>query len=162
MQEVIALTSHTFPEFYFYITYENVLYIKRQPITLLFIQQLQKESDWWKRKLEFLAEENIHLKMDLGDLIKDMDGVPAMMEQIEHFHNSFIKEDETINVLRNELRIYDKLLLKDLYADGTMVNEVLHRQKKLREKIRKEEKVFNELKFDFYNYAETNQKEERL
>ena len=129
-------------------------------MTLLFIQQLQKESDWWKRKLEFLAEENIHLKMDLGDLIKDINGDPGMLEQIENFHNDFIKEDESITLLRNEIRVYDKLLLKDLYVDGEMVHEVIRRQKKLRDKIRKEEKVFNELKFDFYNYVEAQQGEQ--
>jgi hypothetical protein len=129
-------------------------------MTLLFIQQLQKESDWWKRKLEFLAEENIHLKMDLGDLLKDIEDDPGMLEQIENFHNSFIKEDEAITLLRNEIRIYDKLLLKDLYVDGEMVHDVIRRQKKLRERIRKEEKAFNELKFAFYNYAEAHQREE--
>jgi regulator of replication initiation timing len=119
------------------------------------LKQLQYETDTWKRVLGFMMEENIHLKNRLSEILKDkFDG--NLLEEVESFQSSFIKEDEMIGLLRNNVAELDKLLVREIFEDGTIVKKVDTKLKKLRHNMANAEKQFSKLKSDFNNYLSEN------
>jgi hypothetical protein len=119
------------------------------------LKQLQYESDTWKRLLGFMMDENIHLKNRLSEVLKDKFDKNLLIE-IEGFQNNFIKEDELIGLLRNDVAGLDKLLEREIFEDGKIVNEIDKRLKNLRNNIVYAEKQFGKLKLEFNNYLSEN------
>lgn len=114
------------------------------------LEQLIFESDTWKRNLAFMTEENIRLKSRLSEILqKKMD--KTLLPRAEEFHNSFLKHDDLIKVLRNDISGFDKLLTRELFEDGAIINTVESRLEIIRKNIQKTEERFNTMKLDFYN-----------
>lgn len=110
--------------------------------------QLQYESNTWKRLLAFMMDENVHLKNRLSDVLKE-NFDKEMLGQMELFQNRFVKEDESISLLRNDIAILDKLLLKELFADGNLLAKANKKMKEIRNNIVISEAKFGKLKSDF-------------
>lgn len=115
------------------------------------LEQLQYEVDAWKRVLEFMMEENVHLKNRLSSILRD-DFNPELLEEVEAFQTSFIKEDELVAGLRNEIADLDKLLVREVYEDGKIMKLVDNNMKRMRIHIRKAEERFSHLKLEFNSY----------
>ena len=115
------------------------------------LSQLQYESDTWKRLLGFMRDENIHLKNMLSEVLKNkFDN--NLLEEAESFHNSFLKEDDLIGLLRNEVAELDKLLERRKFEDSKTINEIDKRKAKLHDNIITAETQFSNLKSAFNNY----------
>ena len=115
------------------------------------LDQLQYESDTWKRLLGFMREENIHLKNMLSEVLKNkFDN--NLLEEAESFHNSFLKEDDLIGLLRNDVAELDKLLEKKKFEDGKIINEIDRRMAKLHDNIITAGTQFSNLKSAFNHY----------
>jgi regulator of replication initiation timing len=119
------------------------------------LKQLQYESDSWKRLLGFIMDENIHLKNRLSEVLKDkFDN--NLLEEVEGFQSSFIKEDELIGLLRNDVAELDKLLVREIFEDGKIANEIDKKLNRLRNNITIAEKQFGKLKVEFNSYLSEN------
>jgi regulator of replication initiation timing len=119
------------------------------------LKQLQYEADTWKRLLGFMMDENIHLKNRVSQILKDRFD-ENLLEEVEVFQSSFIKEDALIGLLRNDVAELDKLLQKEVFEDGMIIKNVESKLKKLRHNIKNAEKQFGKLKMDFNNYLSEN------
>ena len=119
------------------------------------LKQLQYESDTWKRLLVFMMDENINLKYRLSQVLKDKFD-KNLLEEVENFQSGFIKEDELIGLLRNEVAELDKLLILELFEDGIIIEKVNKKIKKLRNNIRNAERQFGKLKSEFNSYLSEN------
>ncbi len=119
------------------------------------LKQLQYEADTWKRLLGFMMDENIHLKNRISQILKDRFD-ENLLEEVEVFQSSFVKEDALIGLLRNDVAELDKLLQKEVFEDGTIIKNVESKLKKLRHNIKNAEKQFGKLKMDFNNYLSEN------
>ena len=119
------------------------------------LKQLQYESDTWKRLLGFLMDENIHLKNRLSDVLNEEFDKDLLLE-IEDFQMNFIKEDQLIGLLRNDVAGIDKLFEKEIFEDGKTLNEIDRKLKNLRNNIEYAEKEFRRLKLEFNNYLSEN------
>jgi regulator of replication initiation timing len=119
------------------------------------LKQLKYEADTWKRLLGFMMEENIHLKNRVSQILKDRFD-ENLLEEVEVFQSSFIKEDEMIGLLRNDVAELDKLLQKEVFEDGIIIKNIESKLKKLRHNIKNAEKQFGKLKMDFNNYLSEN------
>jgi regulator of replication initiation timing len=119
------------------------------------LKQLIYEADTWKRLLGFMMEENIHLKNRVSQILKDRFD-ENLLEEVEVFQSSFVKEDEMIGLLRNDVAELDKLLQKEVFEDGMIIKNVQSKLKKLRHNIKNAEKQFGKLKADFNNYLSEN------
>ncbi len=119
------------------------------------LKQLQYETDTWKRLLAFMQEENVHLKNRLSDVLKiKFDN--NLLEEVEIFQASFIKEDELISFLRNEVAEIDSELVKDIFVDGK-INKMLEKKMTLlRKNLTSAEKRFDKMKLAFKNYLAQN------
>ena len=119
------------------------------------IKQLQYESNTWKRLLGFMMDENVHLKNRVSEVLKN--GFDkGLLEEVESFHSRFIKEDDLIGLLRNEVAELDKLLVREIFEDGQLVKEIDTKLKKLHKNIITAERQLNELKLEFNNYLSEN------
>ena len=119
------------------------------------IKQLQYESNTWKRLLGFMIDENVYLKNRVSEVLKN--GFDkGLLEEMESFHSRFIKEDDLIGLLRNEVAELDKLLVREIFEDGQLVKEIDTKLKKLHKNIITAERQLNELKLEFNNYLSEN------
>ena len=119
------------------------------------IKQLQYESNTWKRLLGFMMDENVHLKNRVSEVLKN--GFDkGLLEEMESFLSRFIKEDDLIGLLRNEVAELDKLLVREIFEDGQLVKEIDTKLKKLHKNIITAERQLNELKLEFNNYLSEN------
>jgi len=130
---------------------DNMRTIKNDRMPGIKLRLLRQESDTWKRILEFMTEENIHLKNRLSEILKgDLEHDLLMTAEI--FQNSFVREDELIRLLRKDVFAFDQLLAREIYEDGAIVNKVMKSFKVIRKNISESETQFNQLKYQFSNY----------
>jgi hypothetical protein len=128
--------------------------VKATPVSKanFLISWIQCENANSKLVLELLTEENINIKNRLSEILRNMgesDG--SFMEQIEYFHNCFLKEDEIIWFLRMEVTEQDKLLVRNMH-DVDMLKLIKTNQKQLRQDIDTAEQEFHKLTFEFNSY----------
>jgi hypothetical protein len=119
------------------------------------LKRLQFESDAWKRLLCFMMDENVFLKNMLSEILKD-EFDKKQLGQIEDFQNRFIKEDEVISLLRNDVAELDKLFKREVFEGGRIIKQVETKLEKMRNNIRIAEKRFSMLKSDFNSYMAEN------
>jgi len=115
------------------------------------ILQYRHESDTWKRYLQFIQQENNHLKNRLSQVLQ-ADTDYEFLERAEYFQSKFISEDDTVNMLRQDIHELDKLLAKDAGEDAIVLKELQKRLKKMHKDMEIVEKQFNKLKSDFNLY----------
>ncbi len=121
----------------------------------LILIQLQYETDTWKRLLDFMMEENINLKTRLSDIIKEKFNKNAL-EALDDFQSNFIKEDELISLLRNEVAELDKLFGAEPFDGGKISKEIDSKLERLRNNILIAERQFGKLNLEFNNYLSLN------
>ncbi|MBK7883189.1 MAG: hypothetical protein IPJ81_04830 [Chitinophagaceae bacterium] len=119
------------------------------------LKQLQHESDSWKRLLAFIMDENIHLKNRLTEVLKDKFN-KNLLEDLEYFHNNFVREDEMIRLVRNDVVELDKLLTREIFEDGRIARQIERKLHKLRNNLENIQNQFWKLKMGFNNYLSEN------
>jgi hypothetical protein len=129
--------------------------LKENPMAELKLKQLQYEADTWKRLLGFITDENIHLKNRLSEILKNQFD-DSLLGEMENFQTGFLKEDQRVGLLKNEVAELDKLLVREIFEDGKIMKQVDHKLKKLRSNIKNAEAQFTKLKTDFNNYLSEN------
>jgi len=119
------------------------------------LKQLQYESETWKRLLGFTMDENIHLKNRLSEVLKEnFDN--NLLDDIEIFQTRFIKTDEMIMLLRNDIGEFDNLLNREIFEDGAIMKQVSKDLKRIRKNIKTTEVELVRLKSEFNSYLSEN------
>ena len=113
--------------------------------------QFRHESDTWKRYLQFIQQENNHLKNRLSQVLQH-DTDEQFLERAEYFQNKFVAEDDTVNMLRQDIQELDHLLTKESGEDGTMLKDLQKKLKKMQKDMEIVERQFSKLKSDFNFY----------
>lgn len=114
------------------------------------LEQLLFESDTWKKTLAFMTEENIRLKSELSEILqKKID--KTLLPRAEEFNSGFLKHDDLINLLRNDISRFDKLLTSEQFEEGSVIVVVESGLEIIRKNIKEAEERFRALKLDFYN-----------
>jgi hypothetical protein len=116
------------------------------------IKQFQYESDFWRRMLAFLLQENAILKIRLAELVNENIVTDGFLEMAEQYQNNFIRNDQIINFIRLDIAKLDKLLMGNLSENGLTINAIARRQKKLRKELTTLETTFSEIRIQFNNY----------
>ena len=119
------------------------------------INQLQVEVNTWKRLLNFFSDENVCLKNRLSEILKN--GFDRkLLEEFENFQTKFIKQDEMITFLRNDIAELDKLLLNEKLDIGKNENTIDRKLEHLRKNITNSEGRFFQLQINFNTYILEN------
>ena len=80
------------------------------------LKQLQYERDTLKRLLDFMIDENVHMKNRLSEVLQDKFD-KNLLKRIEFFQSTFLKEDELIGLLRNDFAELNKLLVIEIFEN---------------------------------------------
>jgi hypothetical protein len=116
------------------------------------LQQFHHENMTWVRSLDFLKQENSHLKNRLSEVV-DITTDRTVLAQAEHFQNQFIIKDEFLDQLRHDVNEQERILSERYVRGGNAVDDyVSNRQRKLREQMEYLEKDFTSLRNEFNNY----------
>lgn len=116
--------------------------------------QLQYECAAWKRLLAFLLDENVHLKNRLSEILKDKFN-NNLLEKVEEFLSRFVKEDELIGLLRNEVVELDKMV-QQYHGQEDFYYDIERKLNNIRNNIITAEKQFSKLKSEFNDYLSAN------
>lgn len=118
-------------------------------------KQLQYESDTWKRLLGFMMDENVHLKNRLSEVLKE-EFDNSLLDELDNFQNRFVKVDELISLLRNDVAAFDKLFVSERAKDEKFLHEINRELKKLRSNLLSADNMFGKLKLEFTSYLTEN------
>jgi hypothetical protein len=129
--------------------------VKKSKMPVLKIKQLQYETDSWKRILDFMMDENIHLKNRLSAILNDKFDT-NLLEAVERFYSIFVKQDDLIRLLRNNLAELDQLLTTGKFYDEEILDEIEFKFSNLRNNIDYAERQFAKLKLEFNSYLSEN------
>ena len=123
------------------------------------IDVFQQESESWKKTLEFILRENAQLKNKLSELLKNnSDNDKSYLETAEQYQSLFLREDESVNLLRRDVADLEKWLRREIYEDGQIIKGVLHKQARLHKDIKKAQQEFNKLKKQFLSYLSASER----
>ena len=113
-------------------------------------KQIQYENDIWKRLLYYIMDENAHLKVRLSEVLKN--GTDRkLLDKAEQYQNAFLKQDQQILILRNDLAGLDKLLPVSA-PDHEQMNLIKNKLEQLRINMVNTERQFSKLRLDFNRY----------
>ncbi|MFN8253104.1 MAG: hypothetical protein U0V75_14645 [Ferruginibacter sp.] len=118
-------------------------------------EQLQYECDTWRRQLSFMMDENVHLKNRLSDVLKERFD-KTLLEAMENFQSLFIKEDESISLLRNDIADIEKLLQKERNTENPPSPKIVRKIRELRNNMVVTEAKFSKLQSEFYTFLHEN------
>ena len=105
--------------------------------------------------MNFFRDENVCLKNRLSDILKN--GFDRnLLEELENFQTRFIKHDEVISLLRNEIAELDKLLLTEILGDGLPDEKIDKKFDHLRNNMVTSEREFCQLQLNFNIYLSEN------
>ena len=108
--------------------------------------QFDHENKTWERCLEFYKQENSYLKNRLSVVIDSKDD-KDLIKLGEYFQNQFLLKDEFINGLKTDINKQSADIRDN--KNGSMANDVINRQEKLRKQISYFETDFSRLKNEF-------------
>ena len=130
-------------------------YLKQAPMPELKLKQLKYETDTWKRLLDFMTEENIRFKNRISEILKDRFD-KNLLEEVDGFQGRFIKLDEVISLLRDDIVEMDNLPAGRIFEDGMIIKETCKKMKRLRNNIATAESLFVKMKSEFNNFLAEN------
>jgi len=133
-------------------TYNHQFHVN---LPTLKLKQLQHESETWMRLLDFMMSENIHLKNRLSEILKEQFD-EKLLSGVEDFQNTFLKEDQLIELLRNEVAELNELFSNTLPGTGAIENEIDAKLIKLRDIMITTEREFGKIKLQFNSYISQN------
>jgi hypothetical protein len=108
--------------------------------------QFDHENKTWERSLEFYKQENSYLKTRLSVVIDSKDD-KELIKLGEYFQNQFLLKDEFINGLKVDINKQTADIRDN--KNGSIANDVINRQEKLRKQISYFETDFSRLKNEF-------------
>ena len=112
------------------------------------IAQFQFEIQWWKQLLNSRMEDNILLKNSLSDILKN-NFDHNLLDEIEEFQSKFIREDEVIHSLRNDVNEMDSLMHEEMCKEPEITKAIDNKINNLRKSIASSTTHFLLLKFAF-------------
>ena len=125
--------------------------LKTDNMAYLKLKQLKHEVDTWKRSVGFMSEENIRLKNRIAEVLKDPFD-HNLLEQLECFQSSFIREDELISFLQQNLAEVDNLLVQETFENDHFMKEFKNKLNDMRKVTLTAERQFGILKLNFNDY----------
>lgn len=117
--------------------------------------QLHFETVSWQRLLDFMTDENIHLKNRLSEILKDRFD-KNLLEEADGFQNRFVSQDEMIWLMRHDVAEFKKLMLTDIYENQKKNKKIVQKINNLRKNIVNAEKNFSILKSEFNHFLVEN------
>ncbi len=118
------------------------------------IRQFKYENESSRRMLEFLMQENVMLKIRLAELLAEIFTTEDFLEIAEFYQASFIRKDEIINLMRQDIARLDNMLTQFIHKKDDL-NSITLAREKLNRDLKNLGVVFIDMKTRFNNDVET-------
>ena len=118
------------------------------PVT---ISSLHKEHRVWEDELNFWEDELIAYKKVLAEVISKGQQNADVLAQSERFQNQFIRHQEIIDILKHDVRRYEKFLASHVHDQDVTNSFPDHPM--IRDRVDVQRKMFDELKYEFKVFA---------
>ena len=119
-------------------------------------KHLEFENDRWKRFVQFIQLENSYCKNRLAEVIKSNESLPDFLEQAEFYQNYYIQQDTHLSLLKHDLSSFGRLIEKEKFLDGVVINQLQNAHNRLRREIEKLDFDFHDMQTKFDNFIEAN------
>ncbi|MEQ1677895.1 MAG: hypothetical protein ABL876_14390 [Chitinophagaceae bacterium] len=121
-------------------------------MTYTSISQTGNDHSFWRKGLEFYADEIEIMTSRLGEIASKNSNFEAR-QGIEHFQNQFIVQRNNRDELRHEINLYVEKLGTDVRQHGGHVNtDLVSEHGILQDKYETFEKVMNGLRHEFNDF----------
>ncbi len=117
------------------------------------IEYNSNEHNAWIRGLDFYRQELGFLTERLQEIASD-NTKDEVLQNIENFQDQFIIHERQIDDLKNDIHQFVNGIANQIEKTGLVDERCFDEAGKLREKYIDEEKLFNEMRHDFYRFAE--------
>lgn len=111
------------------------------------------EHNAWIRGLDFYGQELGFLTERLQEIATD-NTKDEVLQGIENFQDQFIIHQRQIDDLKNDIHQFLNGVANQIEHSGLVDERCVEEKAKLREKYISEEKLFNEMRHEFYRFAE--------
>ncbi len=109
------------------------------------------EVETWKRLMDFMQSENVHMQYQLTQILKHTD-TSKLLEEIEDYQNDFITEDKVIALFKHDLVKQRTTIKNELASKKDILKNTIKHHKNLRKEIELGEQQFSKLKYEFNSY----------
>ena len=124
-----------------------------KPATHTHIGDLHFDHHMWLNALRFYKDEIGIFEHRMEDIVK-RNNKPDVMAELEHFQNQYIREREVIDVLRHDIKEHENFLEKESKEHPIAIEHRLFKDHAgLRDRFHTFEKLYAELKKEFYTWA---------
>jgi hypothetical protein len=114
------------------------------------IQQYRFETGSWVRLIEFLKQENTHMKNHLSEMMDHVQGRESLA-LAEHFQNQFIVKDDVYDHMIYELRIHS-LKMREGSQPITVTADMQKNHSHIKEQLSKIQQEHLVLSADYNTY----------
>ncbi|WP_109607551.1 hypothetical protein [Mucilaginibacter oryzae] len=119
-------------------------------INIKYVKNLNNDA---LRAVEFYIQELNILQERLQEVATD-NTAREVQEKVEHFQNQFSIHHEYLNKLKEDIQANDQEIEAELLITGNVISEnVAAGHGRLHENYITEEKIFNDLRHEFYRFA---------
>ncbi len=116
------------------------------------MSDLHTEFRGWVNNLIFYKDEISSLQNRLGEVVKQ-NNTPAIMTEVEHFQNQFIRQNEVIDILKHDITIAEAQLAQSAQDNITgSANRLFESPGKLKEQVEIFDKIYSDLKKEFEQF----------
>ena len=129
----------------------NDSFIKINDFRGIKLKQAIFEISSIKRAIDFIMEENIHLKNRIAEIL-EYGFNNKMLVKLEIFQNSFISQDQLIGLLRNEVAQIEQKIHREAFSKDETMAELCSKLKKLQQSMEATENQFIKLKASFNDF----------
>lgn len=127
--------------------------IQDQQIPRDWIHELQAEVAAWRKKLNSRMEENVSMKNNIAEILKE-EYDQYCLDEIEDFQTNSIREDEIIGILRMEVAELDDLLTNNNLDSMKLKDSLDETIKKLRNDMTYSENQFDSFISSFRDFQQ--------
>lgn len=117
------------------------------------VEYNNNEHNSWIRGLEFYNQELGFLTERLQEIANDNTNDEAL-QGVENYQDQFIIHQKAIDNLQNDIHQFLNGIANQIEGEGLVDERCLTEWSKLRGEYRTEEKLFNEMRHEFYRFAE--------
>lgn len=124
-----------------------------KPQTHKHIHELHFDHQMWLNALRFYKDEITIFDKRMEDIVRG-NNKPEVLAELEHFQNRYIREREVIDELRHDIKEHENFLEKESKEHPVAIEHRLFKDHAgLRDRFETFEKLYAELKREFYAWA---------
>ena len=116
------------------------------------LQDLHFELNLWINELKFFKDEIKIFNHRLEEIVR-ANTHQEVLQELEHFQNQYIRQDEVIDELRHEIKQHENILERDAISNPVAVDHRSYEDHaELRDQVDQFKKIYYELKDEFMNF----------